>query len=236
MASLNEIVYSIWEKIRPELADDDSIDFRLIQDAVHTQRALLLRNEYNRNRTIDPFVIQDLGCVELEVVDRAECCDITIGCSIIRTSQKIPSLIELHNESLMWVNPVDKLEKSFSFISYERAKFISGHRFTSRQIYAFVLNNYIYLISEDDALVPLVLTTIVLGFLISYIKARSESLGIECNGGFAERTERLIIVLTTTGFAGLGVPYIMGIGFWVLAIASLITVLQRLRIVYKGAQ
>ncbi len=93
-----------------------------------------------------------------------------------------------------------------------------------------------YLISEDDALVPLVLTTIVLGFLISYIKARSESLGIECNGGFAERTERLIIVLTTTGFAGLGVPYIMGIGFWVLAIASLITVLQRLRIVYKGAQ
>ena len=150
MASLNEIVYSIWEKIRPELADDDYIDFRLIQDAVHTQRALLLRNEYNRNRTIDPFVIQDLGCVELEVVDRAECCDITIGCSIIRTSQKIPSLIELHNESLMWVNPVDKLEKSFSFISYERAKFISGHRFTSRQIYAFVLNNYIYLISEDD--------------------------------------------------------------------------------------
>jgi CDP-diacylglycerol--glycerol-3-phosphate 3-phosphatidyltransferase len=93
-----------------------------------------------------------------------------------------------------------------------------------------------YLISEDDALVPLVLATIVLGFLISYIKARSESLGIECNGGFAERTERLIIVLTTTGFAGLGVPYIMGIGFWVLAIASLITVLQRLRIVYKGAQ
>ena len=93
-----------------------------------------------------------------------------------------------------------------------------------------------YLISEDDVLVPLVLATIVLGFLISYIKARSESLGIECNGGFAERTERLIIVLTTTGFAGLGVPYIMGIGFWVLAIASLITVLQRLRIVYKGAQ
>ena len=93
-----------------------------------------------------------------------------------------------------------------------------------------------YLISEDDALVPLVLATIVLGFLISYIKARSESLGIECNGGFAERTERLIIVLTTTGFAGLGVPYILGIGFWVLAIASLITVLQRLRIVYKGSQ
>jgi len=93
-----------------------------------------------------------------------------------------------------------------------------------------------YLIDQDDPLVPLVLTTIVLGFLISYVKARAESLGIECNGGFAERTERLIIVLTTTGFAGLGFDYVMAIGFWVLAIASLITVVQRLRIVHTGAK
>jgi CDP-diacylglycerol--glycerol-3-phosphate 3-phosphatidyltransferase len=93
-----------------------------------------------------------------------------------------------------------------------------------------------FMISEDDPLVPLVLLTIILGFLISYIKARAESLGIECNGGLAERTERIIIVLTTVGFAGLGVDYIMGIGFWVLAIASLVTVIQRLRIVYMGAK
>ncbi len=93
-----------------------------------------------------------------------------------------------------------------------------------------------YLIAQDDPLVPLVLSTIVLGFLISYIKARAESLGIDCNGGFAERTERLIIVLTTTGFAGLGFGYVMAIGFWLLAIASFITVVQRLRIVYTGAK
>jgi len=93
-----------------------------------------------------------------------------------------------------------------------------------------------FMIGEDDPLVPLVLSTIVLGFLISYIKARAESLGIECNGGFAERSERIIIVLTTVGFAGLGIDYVMAIGFWVLAIASLVTVIQRLRIVYIGAK
>jgi CDP-diacylglycerol--glycerol-3-phosphate 3-phosphatidyltransferase len=93
-----------------------------------------------------------------------------------------------------------------------------------------------FMIGEDDPLVPLVLSTIVLGFLISYIKARAESLGIECNGGFAERSERIIIVLTTVGFAGLGIDYVMAIGFWVLAIASFVTVLQRLRIVYIGAK
>ena len=92
-----------------------------------------------------------------------------------------------------------------------------------------------YLIEIDDRLSPLVLIAAVLGFLISYIKARSESLGIACDGGFAERTERLIIVLVTTGFAGLGIPYVLAIGFWVLTLASLLTVIQRLAIVYRGA-
>ena len=93
-----------------------------------------------------------------------------------------------------------------------------------------------FFIDNKDPLIPLVLLTIVFGFLISYIKARSESLGIECNGGFAERSERIIIVLTTTGFAGLGAPYVMGVGFWILAIASFVTVIQRLKIVYVGAK
>jgi CDP-diacylglycerol--glycerol-3-phosphate 3-phosphatidyltransferase len=93
-----------------------------------------------------------------------------------------------------------------------------------------------FFMDTKNPLVPLILLTAVFGFLISYIKARSESLGIECNGGFAERTERLIIVLVTTGLAGLGIPYVMGIGFWILAISSFITVLQRLRIVYNGAK
>jgi CDP-diacylglycerol--glycerol-3-phosphate 3-phosphatidyltransferase len=93
-----------------------------------------------------------------------------------------------------------------------------------------------FCIDTEDPLVPLVLLSIVFGFLVSYIKARSESLGIECNGGLAERSERIIIVLTTTGFAGLGVPYVMAVGFWILAIVSLVTVLQRLKIVYVGAK
>jgi CDP-diacylglycerol--glycerol-3-phosphate 3-phosphatidyltransferase len=73
----------------------------------------------------------------------------------------------------------------------------------------------------------------VAGFLVSYIRAKAESLQIECRGGFAERTERLIILLTAIGFTGLGVEYILTIGIWFLAIASVVTVIQRLRIVWK---
>jgi CDP-diacylglycerol--glycerol-3-phosphate 3-phosphatidyltransferase len=80
------------------------------------------------------------------------------------------------------------------------------------------------------------LVSIVVGFLVSYIRAKAESLQIECKGGFAERTERLMILLTAIGFTGLGVDYILTVGIWALALASVVTVLQRLRIVWKATK
>jgi len=81
---------------------------------------------------------------------------------------------------------------------------------------------------ESAALVLASLLCLVLGTLTSYIKARAEGLGMTCNVGFAERTERLIIVLVGTGFEGLGVPYALAVGLWLLVAASAITVVQRM--------
>jgi CDP-diacylglycerol--glycerol-3-phosphate 3-phosphatidyltransferase len=69
---------------------------------------------------------------------------------------------------------------------------------------------------------------LVLGSLTSYVKARAEGLGMTCNVGFAERTERLIIVLVGTGLEGLGVPYVLAVALWLLVGASMVTVVQRL--------
>lgn len=99
---------------------------------------------------------------------------------------------------------------------------------------AIALGLLVYLAQKNDSLSYVLLVSIVSGFLVSYIRARAESLHIECSGGFAERTERLIILLTAIGLTGLGVDYILTIGVWLLALASVITVLQRLRIVWEA--
>ena len=101
---------------------------------------------------------------------------------------------------------------------------------------AIALGLLIYLAQNNDALSFVLLVSIVSGFLVSYIRAKAESLQIECKGGFAERTERLIILLTAIGFTGLGVEYILTVGIWALALASVVTVLQRLRIVWKATK
>jgi CDP-diacylglycerol---glycerol-3-phosphate 3-phosphatidyltransferase len=68
---------------------------------------------------------------------------------------------------------------------------------------------------------------LVAGALVSYAKARAESLGLKCDVGFAERTERLLIGLGAVGLSGLGVPYVLPIGLWILAAVSLFTFGQR---------
>jgi CDP-diacylglycerol--glycerol-3-phosphate 3-phosphatidyltransferase len=101
---------------------------------------------------------------------------------------------------------------------------------------AIAMGLLIYLAQRNDPLSYVLLVSIVSGFLVSYIRAKAESLQIECKGGFAERTERLIILLTAIGFTGLGVPYILTVGVWALALASVFTVLQRLLIVQKATK
>lgn len=101
---------------------------------------------------------------------------------------------------------------------------------------AIAMGLLIYLAQRNDPLSYVLLVSIVSGFLVSYIRAKAESLQIECRGGFAERTERLVILLTAIGFTGLGVDYILTVGIWGLALASVLTVLQRLRIVWKATK
>lgn len=71
------------------------------------------------------------------------------------------------------------------------------------------------------------------GFLISYARARAESVGLDCSVGIAERTERLLILLVAAFFYGLGVPYLLPAALFVLAVLVLFTVYQRLVHVYR---
>ena len=78
-----------------------------------------------------------------------------------------------------------------------------------------------------DRLILLILIALLTGFLISYIKAKAESLDITCEVGIAERSERLIVLLVATGLYGLGVGLALEIGLWILVLINLITVFQR---------
>ena len=101
---------------------------------------------------------------------------------------------------------------------------------------AIIVGLLLYTLKSDELSTQslLLAVSLVAGFLVSYIKAKAESLDIECEGGFAERTERLIIVLATAGFTGLNVPHALMVGLALLSFASVVTVVQRLVIVFRS--
>jgi CDP-diacylglycerol--glycerol-3-phosphate 3-phosphatidyltransferase len=82
---------------------------------------------------------------------------------------------------------------------------------------------------NSQTLCAVALYDLVAGAVTSYAKARAESLGMTANVGIAERSERLIAVLVLTGFSGLfNLPVLREIALWGLAVATTITVVQRL--------
>ena len=85
---------------------------------------------------------------------------------------------------------------------------------------------------------PLVLACLlclVLGTLISYVKARAEGAGLRCDVGLVERPQRLTVALVGTGLDGLGVPYVQAVALWALVVLSAVTVGQRLVEVHRQA-
>mgnify|MGYP000497954325 FL=1 len=101
---------------------------------------------------------------------------------------------------------------------------------------AIFIGALIYFIDQNDPLVPVLLVATFASFMVSYIKARAESLLIKCEGGLAERGERVMIILTAYGLHGLGVNYAMAVGIWLLALISVFTMIQRMMIVYKAVK
>jgi CDP-diacylglycerol--glycerol-3-phosphate 3-phosphatidyltransferase len=81
---------------------------------------------------------------------------------------------------------------------------------------------------DDLVLCAVAIYDLVAGAVTSYAKARAESLGMTCNVGIAERGERLVTILVLTGLSGLfGVDVLRDIGLWALAVATTVTVAQR---------
>ncbi|WP_328354751.1 phosphatidylinositol phosphate synthase [Mycobacterium sp. NBC_00419] len=83
---------------------------------------------------------------------------------------------------------------------------------------------------HSSSLMVATLICLVTSQVISYVKARAEASGLQGGGGLIERPERLVIVLLGAGlsdFPVFGVPILLPIAMWLLAVASLVTVGQR---------
>jgi CDP-diacylglycerol--glycerol-3-phosphate 3-phosphatidyltransferase/CDP-diacylglycerol--inositol 3-phosphatidyltransferase len=90
---------------------------------------------------------------------------------------------------------------------------------------------------DSDWQAALALYCLVMGSVTSYARARAESLGMEAKGGLAERADRLVAILVMTGLSDIfDVPLLITVTLAVLAVASTVTVFQRVLTVRAQAK
>jgi CDP-diacylglycerol---glycerol-3-phosphate 3-phosphatidyltransferase len=89
---------------------------------------------------------------------------------------------------------------------------------------------------HDTLLLGLALYCLITGTLVSYARARAEGVGLTASVGIAERGERLLVALVAIGLDGLGVPYVLAAGLWVLSFVSTVTVVQRYVAVWRQVE
>jgi CDP-diacylglycerol--glycerol-3-phosphate 3-phosphatidyltransferase len=84
---------------------------------------------------------------------------------------------------------------------------------------------------------------LTMGSVTSYARARAESLGMQAKVGIAERSDRLVAILLMTGLADLlrllgvddRVMWLIPVTLGLLAVASTVTVVQRILVVRRQA-
>lgn len=70
--------------------------------------------------------------------------------------------------------------------------------------------------------------TLLASFTVSYVRARAESEGIDCNVGIAERPERLVILMAGAFLGYLYNPSVMYVAVVLVMVLGYLTVIQRL--------
>lgn len=77
----------------------------------------------------------------------------------------------------------------------------------------------------------LVMAALVGSLLVSYVRARAQSLGFVCEGGLLARPERVVIMVV-----GLLIPVLLFPMLWVLAILTNLTAVQRIWSVWRQSR
>lgn len=145
-----EIIYDIRNLAKNGgVTDDDRLSHRQVSEWVDQYRALLIRQDLEKKRSVSPFIVQDLGCVDIIVVDTAECCEITSECDILRTELKLPIPLELYNkDAITYIGSVNKKE-GYEISTAVGSNWDAYNKYTSKVPKAYILNNYVYITNEE---------------------------------------------------------------------------------------
>lgn len=150
MITANKIVYNLKNIGSSGPASDDfRISDRQLLHWYQGVRSMLISQAIKNKQDNTDEWIQTIPCVDLEQVDKSECCDITTDCYILKSTLPIPATVEVDSfNSIISVVGMDG--KPLSKINQFRANNIKYNRYTGNRIGWYIKDYYLYVINSDE--------------------------------------------------------------------------------------
>lgn len=130
------------------ISDDFRISDRQVEFWIAELRAKLISQTISKNKDINDVWIQRIKCLELEQVDKAECCDIQTDCLILRSIRQIPNTIE-SNDANFIISVMGLDGSHITPTTRFRQRYKRYSRFTGNNKGWFLKDRYIYVINDD---------------------------------------------------------------------------------------
>jgi hypothetical protein len=147
---LSKLIYDVREAVK-EFTDDSELDNRYIIYLYNIKRVKYLRQDLNNyQKTVDNSILQSF-CLSLEEVSANEC-NVNYDCkTLLRSTQRVPTPIELHTKvGITKIKPTNRLSIPFSFINKDKVAYLDGATFKSSLYAFFDVDEYIYIVSAND--------------------------------------------------------------------------------------
>jgi len=137
--------------------------------------------------------------------------------------------IKLAGWLLLFVAPVDALDGALARALGKQSRFgafldSTLDRFSDAALILGLMVHYL----REGASIPVVLAFVAMvgAIMVSYTRARAETMGFDCKVGLLTRMERIVLI---GALSAVGLPIVM---LWALAVLSMVTVVQRILHVY----
>jgi hypothetical protein len=131
------------------ITDDERLSSRAVKDWVNSYRAILVKRDLDKGKSISGNIVQDLGCVEMVAVDEAECCQVKSGCYIFKSVLPIPKPLELNSkDALTFVGDVNK-RRGWETTSQVGSYWDQYNKYTSDIEKYYYFNEHIYVTNMD---------------------------------------------------------------------------------------
>lgn len=141
MATLNEITYSILEKLKI-LSDDEFPTTSQIEYLIDSKREYLLNQKFSDYRRIIPEIIKQT--IEFEMLPEERILGLS-GDNIIVSKEVLPALLYMERINSALITGRDFKESYLNFVSYERFLYAGKDRWLNRQVYAAFRDGRLYL-------------------------------------------------------------------------------------------